>query len=424
MNKYNLKKYVTGILFLLLIFLFAFYNLRTAFTPIADTVKTIQENGNYSVEDKIVTIENTINDNVFDNYLFVEGYGYMQLLMGKDEINNFEIVRDAKGDKLYYTNFASGPSDVTYMADSMRELDKTAKKAGSTLMYLATPDKYIEGYTTFPAGIPYNYANETVDAFLEELDKSKIDYLDYRDLLETSGIEMENLFYKTDHHWKIQTSFWAFTELLNKLESGYGEIFPDREKVTDINNYNQITYEDAHVGSQGKKTGLLYSGVDDFTLIYPKYETSYTFYMELLDTSTTLDGRMEDCLIGNSILNYEGKDIYNMNNDRYYSYLYGNQGYVHIENEDNEDGIKALFIKDSMIPPVATFFTQTCSTVDLIDPRYYQGDIDQFVANGDFDYIFVSFDPQNLTPEFFPFGNIDKENENSVTGEIALEREE
>ena len=66
-----------------------------------------------------------------------------------------------------------------------------------------------------------------------------------------------------------------------------------------------------------------------------------------------------------------------------------------------EDGLKVLFIKDSLMVPVATFFTTVCSEVTLIDPRHYLDDINTYILENDFDYVFMSFSPPNLVDKFF-----------------------
>ncbi|OYP27883.1 hypothetical protein CG709_07140 [Lachnotalea glycerini] len=53
--------------------------------------------------------------------------------------------------------------------------------------------------------------------------------------------------------------------------------------------------------------------------------------------------------------------------------------------------------------PVASFFSLGCSKVYMIDPRYYYGNIEKVISDYKFDYIFVSYTPQNLTEEFFQF---------------------
>ncbi|MFA9466958.1 MAG: hypothetical protein ACERKN_22115 [Velocimicrobium sp.] len=404
MRKFYGKKIVTAVLFLIFLFSFSFYNTQQALPKIKETVRTALEEKSQP-GDIISLVEAVINDKVYDKYIFIEAYGYLQKLMDKHETNNFEIVKDVTGKKLYYTNFATGTNEVSSLVDSMDNLSKETSDLKTKVIYLMTPDKYLAGYTKYETGIPYNYANETADLFLDELGKKEIDYLDYRDSIMDSEIETEDLFFDTDHHWKVPTTFWAFTQLVNKLEDSYGVEFKDKDYYSNLDNYNQITYKDSYIGSQGKKMGILYSGVEDFTLIYPKFETSYFFYSNQYGAETSVNGRFEDALMMNDVLTKKDKDIYDMENDKYYCYLNGNCGFVQARNNNLEDGLKVLFIKDSMISPMAAFFTSFCSDVYMIDPRYYGGDIDEFVKEQDLDYVFVSFDPQNLTADFFKFGN-------------------
>ena len=81
----------------------------------------------------------------------------------------------------------------------------------------------------------------------------------------------------------------------------------------------------------------------------------------------------------------------------------GNHGIVHVTNEDNRNGMKVMFIKDSYTVPLAAFLSTTVSDVYMIDPRYYDGDIAEYINDTDLDMVIVSFYPQNLTQEFFKF---------------------
>jgi hypothetical protein len=153
----------------------------------------------------------------------------------------------------------------------------------------------------------------------------------------------------------------------------------------------------------GRKTGAYYDGVDDFTLIYPKFKTSYEYYSKSGEQEATLDGRFEEALLTVSPFRNE-KGVYALEGDKYSTYLFGNRGIVHVQNKDNPQGPKVLFIKDSLTVPLAAFFSTVCSDVYLVDPRYYKDDIPKFVngING-LDFVFMSFSPQDLTEEFFPF---------------------
>jgi hypothetical protein len=75
-------------------------------------------------------------------------------------------------------------------------------------------------------------------------------------------------------HWKPESGFWATGLICEELSSRYG--FEYNEYYTDINNYNLKVYEDWFLGTEGKKVGRYFTarGVDDITLITPKFETS------------------------------------------------------------------------------------------------------------------------------------------------------
>lgn len=265
-----------------------------------------------------------------------------------------------------------------------------------------TPDKVLEGITEFDRGLPKDYNNENADDFLKNLSENGIEYIDIRDDILNNSIEYGDVFYKTDTHWKIESVFKGYTYLIDKLNADYHENLDSDYKFRDLENYNTITYKDSYLGSLGRKVGKFYAGLDDFTLIYPKFKTSFDIKMKSYDYELELTGRFEESLL--SIENLRNTDLFSPNSDKYSAYLFGNQGYIHVKNNLSTNNKKVLFIKDSLAVPLAAFMTNCVSDVYLIDPRIYDGDITEAVNNiSDLDYIFVSFSPQNLSEEFFKF---------------------
>jgi hypothetical protein len=398
------KKIFTAVLFLALLFTLSFLNLKEAYPDLRDSAIDFWASGEDKVNSLttfITSANSSMSDKVFKKYDFIEAYGYMQKLLDKHEINNFEVVK-AKDDSLHYTYFTTGPNSVTTLVERMDRLNKAASKVGSKVMYVMTPDKYIVGTTEFEKGIPYNYANETADNFLTALKSKNIDTMDFREIMKENRRYTTDSFYQTDHHWKIETAFWAFTKFVDKLEKTYDFQFPNKELYTNLANYNQITYKDSYIGSMGRKEGILYSEAEDFTFIYPKFDTHYFFYTQSGAKEIRQEGRFEQAITFTSLLSGKG-NIYDAENDKYFTYMNGNPGFVEINNFNETDGPKVLFIKDSLMVPVASFFSLGCSKVYMIDPRYYSGNIEQVIDEYKFDYIFVSYTPQNLTEEFFTF---------------------
>lgn len=94
MKKYFMRKYIFTVVFLAGLFGFAAFNLLHA----APAVKESLAEGN------VAAIEDAIDENVFLKHAFVEGYGFVQKLLAKDENNNFEVVLDHNG-SMYATTF-------------------------------------------------------------------------------------------------------------------------------------------------------------------------------------------------------------------------------------------------------------------------------------------------------------------------------
>lgn len=382
----------------------SFFNWKVSYDSLKESVISYwadSENRWENLESLISQLNTTMSDQVYEKYAFIEAYGYLQELMDKKEINNFEVVK-AKDGTLHYTYFTSGPNKVDTLVERMERLNNVGKKDGSKVIYVMTPDKYITNETEFEKGIPYNYANETADNFLKALAEKEIATIDFREIMKENGMYKADSFYKTDHHWKVETAFWTFTQFVNAMEKDFGLNFPNKELYTNLQNYNQITYQDSYMGSMGRKEGKLYSKIEDFTFIYPKFDTNYYFYAQSGAQEIKSEGRFEQAITFTSLLTGEG-DIYDATNDKYFTYMDGNPAFVEITNFNEPDGAKVLFIKDSLMVPVASFFSLGCSKVYMIDPRYYTGNIEKVIDDYQFDYVFVSYTPQNLTEEFFPF---------------------
>ncbi|MGM9933495.1 hypothetical protein [uncultured Clostridium sp.] len=432
MNRLLIKKFITSIIFVIILIFFCIQNIITSWIPLKNEALEVRKRKETTIEaniydeigvnnpnkvsdigsdnlianldyiqDRIKSIETTINENTYKKYRFIESYGFLQKLMGKKEEGGFEVIKD-KDNILHYTYFASEPKETEKFAVKTKDFKDGIINNKVKLIYLMTPDKYIRGKTKFERGIPYNYANETADNYLYDLKEREIDYIDLRENILERGLNPNDLFYKTDHHWNIETAFDQFTEFIEILNSRYDMNIDESGFYRETDNYNFIKYKNSYLGSMGRKCGKYYNGVDDFTLIYPKFETSYSFYARTKDYEINTEGRFEEALLSQySINNY--KNEYALSANKYDTYLFGNQGEVHITNNNNKNGIKVLFIKDSFVLPFAAFFSNVCSDTYLIDPRYYDKNILDFVNSKDIDLIIISFTPQDISDEFFNF---------------------
>ncbi|AAK79532.1 hypothetical protein BJV85_002431 [Clostridium acetobutylicum] len=394
------KKFITSIIFIIFLISFSAENLIVSYKPLIEAYNN-QKKASASVKDTISSVQYAMEDNVWMKYKFVDTYSYVQRLMFKNEESNFEVVKDKDG-ILHYTYFADQANPVYELARRTEAFKNGIKGKNVKFAYIMPPDKYIAGKTQFPTGIPYNYVNETTDKFLDILKEKNIDTIDLRKNLDKSGIPADKLFYRTDHHWQIPTVFWEFGQLVNTFDKKYSLNLDPNNFYTDKNNYNFITYKDAFAGSMARKTGITYSGDDDFILAYPKFKTSYNYYSKTGKLIFNMNGRFEEVLLTTSPFSSKYKE-YDTEGDKYSMYLLGNQGITHITNKNNPNGPKMLFVKDSLTVPLAAFLSTVCSDVYLVDPRYYSGSIPKFVNSVKVNYVFISYSPQDLSTDFFNF---------------------
>ncbi|WP_035796464.1 alginate O-acetyltransferase AlgX-related protein [Clostridium akagii] len=399
-KKYFFKKTITSIIFIIFIIGFSIGNFIYAYNPLVACLAKEKASSD-SLKDTIAALEATIEDSVLDKYTFVETYGYVQRLLCKNEESNFEVVKDKTG-ILHYTYFAEAANPVYTIAKRTEAFKKNLKDKNTKFDYVMPPDKDMVGYTKFSTGLPNNYVNETTDAFLGLLKQNNVDTIDLRKNLDKSGIDPDKMFYRTDHHWQTQTVFWEFGQLVNDFKTKYGLNLDPDGFYTNKNNYNSITYKNSYLGSMGRKTGISYAGVDDYTIMYPKFATSYNYYSKTGSQVFDMNGRFENVLLTVSPFTTD-KGTYSLEGDKYDTYLLGNQGITHITNKNNPNGPKMLFVKDSLTVPLAAFLSTVCSDVYLVDPRYYPEDIPKYVNSLNLDYVFISYSPQDLTPDFFRF---------------------
>lgn len=401
MKEFFEKKIITAILIIGILLYFLIVNFSIIYKPLKELIS--ESEVNFSNLDNLISeVETLVDDKLYNRDGFINFYGYNQVILNKNEENNFEVVKDKDG-YLHYTYFTNRAKDISGYVDAVKKFKEGIKNTNTEVMYLMAPDKYIRGITQFNYGMPYNYANESADEFLKKLGSNDISFYDFRSNLLKWDISNNEYFYKTDHHWRTETIFEAYSEFVKKLSDKYN--IESVDYYTDKSNYNFETYKNSFIGSMARKTGIYYAGIDDFTLIYPKYSTDYDFYYRTNDFEHSGKGDFKDVLLSKEML-VESKSISD-EVDKYSTYLFGNQGEVHIKNNNNPEGLKVVFIKDSFFVPFCAFFSNIASDIYMLDPRYFDENILEYINNlEDIDIVFVAYNPQSLSEEFFePLNN-------------------
>ncbi|OUO38861.1 DHHW family protein [Flavonifractor sp. An306] len=316
--------------------------------------------------------ESAVNSDLDRDHLFIQLYGGVQRLSGRRVIQDMvagNTVAKLSTGALNFVNLGTaGQVDqeaVGRRAQATAELAAKLEVRGIHYLYIAAPQKIQRGAELLPRGLEES-GNATCDAYLAELDRLGVDYLDLRPVFESNGI-YSNWFFRTDHHWKPEAAFFAWQYLSGELDLRYGYETPSI--LTNPNNWSTRVLDDFFLGSQGKRVGSLYAGVDDFTIYTPKFDTNLTY--------TNSDGSFDRSgPFAQSVCfpeRVEERDWFNGNPYTYYSG--GDYAMATMVNHNNPKGPKVVLLRESFSCALAPFLALSCSELTTIDLRYFSGDL-------------------------------------------------
>lgn len=318
-------------------------------------------------------LEAGVNENVFARTAYINLYGLSARLLNKHYIIETNATNSVVKDNNEFLQFISFPVDTAPYVEKISGIKKTLDELNTPLLYVQTPLKTIEDYTQMPEGI-VDYANSNTDTFLTQLEEAGIDVLDLRQNVREEGLELDKLFYRTDHHWTTQTAFWAVGEVVDYLKQNLGMDLDPKHVYTNSEFYGSAVYKKSFLGSQGRRVGKYYGGVDDYTLMLPKFDTNYTVTINKTNNSTVTEGTFEEAIVKRHLL--DEKDIFT---NRYAAYFGADYPEVIVENHLANSNKKVLILKDSFAIPFSAFLSTMVGETRLLDTRYYEGDVEEYI---------------------------------------------
>lgn len=307
------------------------------------------------------------------DHLFIELYGTSQKLMGRRMVEDadpqYTVVRLESG-QLTFSDPDGEQVDMTNRAEELTEFVRRVKKEYKTpVLYVQAPSKL--SVSSLPEGLT-DYTEAEADQFLELLEKAKVDTLDlrpaFREAAEDDPETAEELFFQTDHHWTPAGAFLGYQVLCEKLEEDYR--FKIDEKLTDPDTFNKYSFGEVFLGSQGRRVGSGYAGLDDLEIWSPKYNTHFTYTVPIIGLKR--EGPFVTALLFPERL--AEIDLYNDN--PYAIYAGGDYLLSRALNEDLPKGKRVLILRDSFGCGLTPFLALGCGEVMAMDPRQFNGNQD------------------------------------------------
>ncbi len=309
-----------------------------------------------SIETLSDDFEDTLRENFYLKNTFININGLSARILGINSLN--ERQKLANG---HLTDFETHDY-VDEISENVIDLNAFLSERNIDFIYLLAPSKRAFYDVEFAPGYGKS-AKYLFDEMLERVENAGIKTIDMNAYFEDNKWTMDDVYYRTDHHWRSKAAFSAVQITMEKLEED-GIAYYDKE-LLDEDNWDIVLYPNWLLGSHGKRTGSLYAGTDDFYLYTPKFETNYSYSFLLRDSA---DWKYKD-----NILNTEHFDEPDYFNDTpYVAYMYGDKGLRITKNSLAPNSKRILLMGDSYKMPYEYFLTTEFSEVYTLDLRYYQ----------------------------------------------------
>lgn len=351
------------------------------------------------LEDWISDVEEDMNETMLARENFIDVYGYVQKLFGKREFNNFSVIRDDEGMLYYGSTWPEGVEEFSTHADRVERLDTYVRSKGAKLLVVFPPSKVLTGVSKVNREWPLNDPNFRMDKILDLLRQRKIETVDLRVKMRETGCQLDALFFRTDHHWTPLAAFYAAQEIVAQVEQRFGDDWDPTDVYTSLDSYNLYTYEKCMLGSNGRNVGAVYSGTENYTMLWPKFPADFVW--EDYEHELKREGDFTQSLMDATQL--EITDLYESSINQLY--LHEIVSHDKIVNLENPQGPRLKVLRDSYFSPTACFLAPMCSEIEMMWTRASEEDFDinAFIQDGEYDYFILEIYPYNLDEESFSF---------------------
>lgn len=399
---FKLQRTLTAVLFLLLLAVGTVYlatgyrgEVKAALRSIWSVENTSQKVGLFAWSERMQKradkVESSLTDTLDRDHLFIQSYGLVQRLLGRrvveDAESQYTVARLSDG-ALTFVDPNAAYSDPSQRAQALVGFrDRLTEALDIPLLYVQAPQKAsVYSSATLPSGL-YDYGDDHANALLAALREADVDTLDLRPVFAETG-RYGDLFFRTDHHWTPEGAFLAWQTVAEVLEADYG--FSIDEASTDPSCWAVETLSNCFLGSQGKRVGTLYAGMDDFALLAPKDQGSYQY----IAFSQGYDriGTFTDAFLFPERL--EEEDPFKANPYTYYSG--GDYSFTRMKNLNDPNGPTVVLIRDSFSCTFAPFMATGCGEVVTIDLRYFHDDLMEYISWVDADMVIFLYSPGSV----------------------------
>ena len=389
-NKQNIIIKIIAILFLVIVFIFG---AGTGYKYLLDVYHS-KALAKKSLLGKVYGVYQMAQTDFVDDFYrrldFIAVYGAVQKALGSQQVG--DVVVDQYG--IFHTVTAYekvSDKNLQKYAEAMEVLNAKCEENGAKFLYVSLPSKLKPDTKFYLSSIPAYDNTLKMNEYVSEygIDILKLDDSNLtQDYLRTDGYH-----YITDHHINTEMAFATAGLIADALNDRYGFNVDSDNKYLNWENYNKKVYEDRYLGSYGRQAGYTYTGMDDYVVMTPKFDTQMTVTTYNTDFSkeSTKKGTFEEALIRKERLALEDGEPFA---PAAYA-TYGEYGLVKIVNEKLAGKAPdILIVGTSQMLQLSVLSSNAYGSVTYVTLNLQEGkniDVHKLIDNNDYDaVIYVS----------------------------------
>ena len=255
----------------------------------------------------------------------------------------------------------------------LEKIKEYNENVGITALLVPTKSQVLE--EKLPLHAPLMDENHIVEKIKSSLNDN-INILNLTDTLKEHS--KEDIYYKTDHHWTTKGAYYAYKHYLQQI----GDTpLRESEFIKDI-------ASDEFYGTSYRKANFYRGEPDKIYSYIPKEPVKYTVDYNGVSK--------EEGLYDNSFLDKV---------DKYSYFLGGDKPLIEIDSEVRNNKT-IVIVKDSFANSMIPFLINHYEKIIIIDTRYFNGSISEFIKEKDVDEVLLLYNIQNFAKEktFSKFG--------------------
>ena len=249
-----------------------------------------------------------------------------------------------------------------------------------------------------PAGYgALDHSADLAETVVGTLTDAGIDVMDSREVLNASGVPLNDLLLVTDQHWSTRAAITMAQAIAERLNAMTGAALDP--SLLDMDNLNTLVHEKLFMGKYGQRVGTRFVTPDDIIEYWPKYDTSLSRHTLLTTTKEDASGDFRTVATRFDRLEPDPGRTWNKLAYTYYGQV---EAYNIFENENAPD-TTILLLKDSYSAPIGTFLSLLAKNVVCVDLRKDVDPLETWIEKYQPDAVVMAYSLQMLGGENYAF---------------------